>query len=94
MIVFQLKKGLKKERKRELERGRTVRRSLRTQQIKRYYKETSSEEEVAKKKLKIKSPKGKKVRFIDIISLETYLLLKLFLIWHHQAGCQDQCPFL
>ena len=39
---------------------------------------------------KIKSHKGKKVPFIDIISLETYLLLKLCLVWHHQAGCQDQ----
>ena len=80
---------MKQEKKRELERGRTIRRSLRTQEIKWYYKETSSEEEVAKKKLKVKSPKGKKVPFIDI-SLETYLLLPHFLVWHHQAGCQDQ----
>ena len=34
-----------------------------------------------KKKLKIKSPKGKRVPFIDIISLETYLLLPHLLTW-------------
>ena len=65
---------MRQERKRELERGRTISRSLRTQEIKQYYKETSSEEEVAKKKLKVKSPKGKKVTFINIISLEVVVL--------------------
>ena len=77
IALFQWKKGLRQERKRELEKGRTVRRSPRTQEVKQYYKETSSEEEVAKKKMKIKSPKGKKVGSTlhrCIISLETYLL--------------------
>ena len=71
---------MRQERQKELKKGRTIKRSPRTQEVKRYYKETSSEEE-EKKKLKIKSPKGKRVPFIDIISLETYLLLPHLLTW-------------
>ena len=59
------------QRKRELEKTRTVRKSPRAQDIKKYYKELSSEEEPRKKpkmmspkkenKEKLKSPKAKKV---------------------------------
>ena len=54
---------MREERKRKRERTRKIRKSPRAHDVKVYYKESTSEEEVGKKKRKspVKSPKGKKV---------------------------------
>ena len=62
------------ERKRKRERTRKIRKSPRAHDVKVYYKESTSEEEVGQKKRKlrspVKSPKGKKVVDLPFISFE------------------------
>ena len=67
--LFQWKKALRLERKKQRERTRKIRKSPRSKDMKVYYKESTSEEEVKKKpkvKSPVRSPKGKKVHFISL----------------------------